>query len=95
MWAEMQAMECDACERERERRARLLAPNDPRVHEERFVSAPYIHKNNQPKYHAMLLRAAEEAKKKRKFVLWFSATDDPENPSQVAKTPGKLAKRLG
>ena len=93
-WVEMQRMECVPCGKERERRTRLLAHDDPRVRQQPFVSAPYIHKNNQPKYHAMLLRAAEDAKRKRKYTLWFSATDEPENPAQVTKSPGKLAKRL-
>ena len=93
-WEDLQKLECPTCSEERSRRNRLLAPNDARVREAPFVSAPYIHKNNQPKYHATLLRAAEDAKMRRKYILWFPATDEPENPAQVSKTPAKLQQRL-
>ena len=42
----------------------------------------------------MLLRAAEQAKTDRKYTLWFAATDTPDNPAQIVKTPGKLQQRL-
>ena len=87
-------MECTECAAERERRNRLIAPEDPRLVEEPFVSAPYMHKNNEPKYHAMLLRAAEHAKQRKLHILWFNAQDTPENPAQVAKSPEKLQERL-
>ena len=90
----MQSMECKCCAQERNRRARLLAKNDTCLQREPYVSVPYIHKNNQPKYHAMLLRAAEDAKRKREYTLWFAATDEPGNPAQVTKSPNKLQKRL-
>ena len=67
-WNAMQEMECDICRRERDRRNRLLEAEDQRVRHEPFLSAPFIHKNNEPKYHAMLLRAAEEAKTKRRYI---------------------------
>ena len=76
-------MECSNCNKERERRNRLIGTADPRVQQAPFVTAPYIHKNNQPKYHAMLLRAAEDAKKRKKYILWFSSKDEAENPAQV------------
>ena len=87
-------MECKSCQVERERRNRLILPEDPRVVQQPFVSAPYMHKNNEPKYHAMLLRAAEHAKQQRRHMLWFAAEDTAENPAQVAKTPQKLKERL-
>ena len=93
-WSAMQCMECSICKTERGRRNRLLEEVDPRVRQEPFLSAPFIHKNNEPKYHAMLLRAAEQAKSERKYTLWFAATDTPDNPAQIVKTPGKLQQRL-
>merc|ERR1711904_131204 len=93
-WNAMQKMECNICRDERERRNRLLEAEDQRVRQEPFLSAPFIHKNNEPKYHAMLLRAHEQAKSLRKHVLWFAAVDTPENPSQIVKTPAKLKQRL-
>ena len=79
-------MECKNCQAERERRNRLIMADDPRVVQQPFVSAPYMHKNNEPRHHAMLLRAAEHAKQQRRHMLWFAAQDTPENPAQVEKT---------
>ena len=93
-WENLRSMECKGCAQERERRTRLLAKNDTCLQREPYVSAPYIHKNNQAEYHAMLLRAAGDAKRKRQYTLWFAATDGPENPAQVTKSPNKLQKRL-
>ena len=90
----MQPMACSICKVERNRRNRLLEEVDPRVREEPFLSAPFIHKNNEPKYHAMLLRAAEQAKTDRKYTLWFAAIDTPDNPAQIVKSPGQLQHRL-
>ena len=59
-WQAMQAEECDVCKEQRARRNRLIDAKDTRIHEEPFLSAPYVHQNNTPKYHAMLLRAQEE-----------------------------------
>ena len=92
-WRECEAMECDKCKEERERRNRLIAAGDSRVIQDPFVDAPYMHKNNEPKYHAMLLRAAEHAKKLEKHVLWFGAEDTPENPSQLAQSDAQLVAR--
>ena len=93
-WGEMQRMECALCRSERERRNRLLDNADARVRQEPYLSAPFIHKNNEPKYHAMLLRAAEHAKAARSYILWFQAIDIPENPAQIAGSTEKLGKRL-
>ena len=82
-WTEMQALECDLCKEERARRNRLVLPRDPRLNQEPFLSAPYIHQNNEPKYHAMLLRAVEQAKRGAegpKHILWIRAQDRPHNP---------------
>ena len=48
---------------ERRRRNRLVAPRDARIREMPFVEAPFIHPNNEPKYHALLVRAVEHAKR--------------------------------
>ena len=61
--------ECALCSRRRDERNRLLAPEDPRVHEAPFLDAPYVHRNNEPKYHALLLRAQEVAKRNHNFCF--------------------------
>ena len=93
-WTAMQALECSVCHAERERRNRVMAADDPRVRHEPYLSASFIHKNNEPKYHAMLLRAHEQAKTRRQHVLWFAAVDTPENPAEIVKTPAELKQRL-
>ena len=93
-WQDMVALECRACQLERDRRNRLVAPMDPRVKEEPFASAPYIHKNNEPKYHALLLRAMEHAKRGGRtpqHVLWVTADDVPANPAEVEGTEEQVA----
>ena len=79
-------MECAVCNKERERRNRLIAAGDSRVTEEPFVDAPYMHKNNEPKYHAMLLRAAEHAKKLSKHILWFAAQHARESSANCQES---------
>ena len=49
-WSSMQILECNICKKERDRRNRLLEGEDARVRQEPFLSAPFIHKNNEPKY---------------------------------------------
>ena len=48
-WPAMQEMECTICKEERERRNRVMAGEDPRVRREPYLSAPFIHKNHEPK----------------------------------------------
>ena len=82
-WEEAQSLECQVCKDERTRRNRLIEADDPRVLQEPFLSATYVHRNNEPKYHAMLLRAVEQAKRGRggpKHILWVRAQDTPHNP---------------
>ena len=97
LWAsDMQPMECEVCSEERARRCRLLEPNDKRLHKEPFIYAPYIHQNNDPKYHAMLLRAAEHAKRgfdKPRHIIWTHAVDEISNPKEIAKTFDKICKK--
>jgi hypothetical protein len=64
-WADVLALEaerCEICVRERTRRNRLIGVSDERMQVEPFLSAPYINRNNKPKYHATCLRAEELAK---------------------------------
>ena len=42
----------------------------------------------------MLLRAHEQAKSRRTYVIWFAAEDTPADPAQVAKTPEHLKPKL-
>ena len=89
-WQDMVCEECEACRTERARRNRLMEAADPRVHREPFLRAPYVHQNNTPTYHAMLLRAVEEAKRGTdgaKHILWVRAQDRPHNPKEIAKNP--------
>ena len=74
-------------------RVRLSETAEPRLHTARFAVAPYLHKNNEPMLHAMLLRAAEQGKVSRVYMLWFAAEDTPENPAHVAKSPERLQSR--
>ena len=95
-WEEMKHTECSNCQSERERRNRLVAQNDPRIHRPPFLHAPYIHTNNDPKYHALLLRAVEEAKHHEtgsKHILWMFAQDDPVNASELGKDAKQAAKK--
>ena len=95
-WEDMQAMECDFCKKERSRRNRLLEQSDERVKHEPFLSAPYVHRNNEPKYHAMLLRAVEMAKRNPGgplHILWIRAHDTPHNPQEIASTAEKVQKK--
>ena len=95
-WMEMEELECTTCRSERARRNRLIAPNDPRILKEPFLSAPYVHRNNEPKYHAMLLRAVEQAKRGEggpKCILWVRAQDMPHNPKEIASTADKVDKK--
>ena len=90
----MRGMESRTCHEERQKRTRFVEDGDPRLRSTEFPFAPYIHKNNQPKYHAMLLRAHELAKHNREYVLWFAAVDEPDNPAQITSKPSQLEKKL-
>ena len=90
----MLAAECSRCRDERRRRNGLLDGQSGLVSKEPFSSAPYIHKNNEPKYHAMLLRAAEEGKRMRQHILWFAAVDMPLNPAELVQNPTRLQAKL-
>ena len=88
-WDAMRAMECSVCKQERERRNRLIEPHDKRIHSDDFKSAPYVHRKNKPKYHAMLLRAEEHAKRgfaEPRHILWIQAQDQPHDPKEFKGT---------
>ena len=90
-------MECHICQTHRENRKRLIAANDPRIHEPAFVQAPYVHQNNEPKYHAMLLRSVEQAKHRfdsPRHILWVTAEDEPHNQKEICDNPAKMHKKL-
>ena len=92
----MVAMECSYCHRERDRRCRLVAPKDPRIQQPPFVGAPYVHKNNEPKYHALLKRAVEHARRSGdapRHILWITARDQPHNPAEIDGTPEQVEKK--
>ena len=98
-WAEILAQqpECIICRWQRLQRSRLVKANDPRVLQEPFLAAPYVHQNNQPKYHAMLLRAVEWAKRandRPQQILWVRAQDTPGNPKEIGRTPEAIDKKL-
>ena len=85
-WASMVLMECVECATERQRRNRLIEPQDPRIRQSPFIDAPYVHQHNEPKYHAPPLRAVENAKSGGStpaHILWVVAQDDPDNPAEV------------
>ena len=95
-WSDMQSLECQQCSAERGRRNRLVEAGDERVLQEPFLSAPYVHRNNEPKYHAMLLRAVESAKRHEtgpQHILWIRAEDVLHNPQEVAATPERVDKK--
>ena len=97
-WEQMraQAPECEICSLERERRNRLVSPDDLRLRRRDFLQAPYIHKHNEPKYHALLLRAVENAKRnsdKPQQILWIVAEDTVQNPNEFAGSTEQLERK--
>ena len=92
-WEEMLELErihCHVCYSERQRRNRLVETDDVRLKEEPFLSAPYVNRNNDPKYHAMFVRAVEIAKRSPsgpQYILWVCAQDSIHNPKEVGSTP--------
>ena len=98
-WTEMLAKqpECIACAAERRRRCRLIAESDQRVLRPPFLDAPYVHQNNQPKYHAMLLRSVEWAKRhgpQPLQILWITAYDEALNNRDIGKTDQEVRNKL-
>ena len=85
-WEEMVKEKCAVCAEERKCRNRVVTVQDPRVRTDPFLHAPYVHRNNEPKYHALLVRAMEHAKRGAsgpKHVSWVAAFDRPVNPEEV------------
>ena len=95
-WEAMCAMECSTCAYERQRRNRLAASKDPRLSRAPFLDAPYVHQNNEPKYHALLTRALEHAKRNEegvKHVLWVVAKDKPHDAPEFRISKDLLDKK--
>ena len=77
-WEERVNMECEECQAERARRARVLLDRSDRRHEEEpFLSAPYVHPFYAPKYQAQVRRAVLFTKQTSRCVLWVVAQDRP------------------
>ena len=75
---------------------RTRQQDDEHVRQEPYVRAPYIHKNNEPKYHVMLSRAVEYAKRCEdgpKKILWVVAKDDPVHNAEIAVSKTQLEKK--
>ena len=66
---------------------------DDRLRQEPFVSAPYIHAMNWPKYHALTLRAVGFARASRKRLLWAIASDRPITKDDKPMSPDALQHR--
>ena len=89
--------ECEVCQQQRTQRARLVTANDPRILQKPFLEAPYLHQFNCPRYHAMLLRAVEWAKRgsdRPKQILWMQAQDEPANPKDLGRTDLEINREL-
>ena len=86
-WSDMRSLECDTCKGERCRRRRVMQSNDDRHRSEPFVSAPYIHAMNWPKYHALTLRAVGFARASSKRLLWVIALDRPITKDDKPMSP--------
>ena len=98
-WTTMQrlAPECFTCRAERKRRCRLVSFHTEKVSQAPFLQAPYVHQNNQPKYHAMLMRALEHAKRGASTpqqVLWVRAVDTPIKTQDIGRSPEQVDKKL-
>ena len=74
----------------RERVGTAYTPQDQEAQQDTFIEAPYIHQNNEPKYHATLLRAREYAKRRHLHCLWFQAIDRIHKTADKRKDPEKL-----
>jgi len=81
------------CIAQRRRRNRLLGPKDTRVHQPFFLGALFVHQHNEPKYHALLLRAVEHAKRGGQAlaqILWVVAQYSPLNPEEFAASLAQM-----
>ena len=89
-------MECVECATERQRRNRLIEPQDPRIWQCPFIDALYVHQHNEPKYNALLLRAVENAKRGGSTPahnFWVVAQDTPTNSAEVASNPAEMQRK--
>ena len=72
--------ECEACQKERAKRHRVLAGNGEvpaHLRSDPFSSAPALYTFNIPRYFATNLRAREYAKQKNVQLTWCYARDVP------------------
>ncbi len=93
-WADMAALECDACKGERLARGRVaFSDQDPRFQQPPFEAAPYIHPNNLPKYYAQQQRAIVFAKQRQRCVNWVVAHDKPLHQDDQALSDEVLNKK--
>ena len=95
-WADQSSMECSVCAAERVRRNRLVDDSDPRLRQPPFIDSPFIHQHNEPKYHVLLLRAVEHAKRNMsgpQHILWLTAQDTPVNPDEIADDHSQVEKK--
>ena len=95
-WTELTDLECSTCAKERGRRNRIIEPQDPRISQKHFVDALYVNPHNDPKYHACLVRAEENAKRGAQtpsHVLWVIAEDSAKDATQVAKTATQMQRK--
>jgi hypothetical protein len=98
-WATMLrvAPECDVCSQERLRRCRLVTKHPEEVKLSRFLHGQYVHQNNQPKYHVMLLRALEHAKRGAdapRQAFWVRAWDTPVKNSDIGRNAEEIDRKL-
>ena len=92
-YSEVLERECAICSGERARRARVMKEDDERHRDAAFVSAPYVHPNNAPKYHALQRRAQLFAQQHRRQLLWVQARDQPMQ-EEDKKLSGDALRRL-
>ena len=74
---ELLDMECLVCQKERQRRNRLLRPDSTAHLSKDFVAAPYVHPFNAPKSRVFQLRALAFAQAHCRQLLWVTAVDIP------------------
>ena len=73
-----------------------MSARDHRLGEAPFLDAPYIHQHNEPKFHALLMRATEHAKRCAdgpKYTLWIVAQDTPVNPDEIGPDASQVEKK--
>ena len=62
------------------------------MQESDFLDAPYVHQHNEPMYHAFLLRAADYAKRYKKYCFWLRAHYTIMEQMERSEDPMELQK---